>query len=93
MQALFGQPLWNVPFPQGWPDDDEAWAAPDSLLELLDAVSALAKRNAGDRDVSRLAAETLGPLLRPQTRQTVARAETRDAALALLIMSPDFLRR
>lgn len=93
MLFLFGQPLWNVPFPAGWPDEDETWAAPASLLELLDAVSALARRNAGDRNVPRLAEETLGPFLRARTRQTIERAETRDTALALLVMSPDFLRR
>ena len=93
MLNLFGQPLWNVPFPQGWPDDDEAWAASASLLELLDAVAALARRNGGDRNVARLADETLGSFLHPQTRRTVARAETPELALTLLLMSPDFLRR
>ena len=93
MLNLFGQPLWDVPFPQGWPDDDEAWAAPASLLELLDAMSALAARNAGDRSVTRLAGEVLGPQLHPSTRRAIERAETRSAALALLLMSPDFLRR
>lgn len=93
MLALFGQPLWNVPFPAGWPDDDEAWAAPASLLELLDAVAALAKRNAGDRNVLRLAEEAFGAPLHPQTQRAVARAETPEIALTLFLMSPDFLRR
>jgi uncharacterized protein (DUF1800 family) len=93
MLTLFGQPLWSVPFPAGWPDEDEAWAAPASLLELLDAVSALARRNAGDRNVLRLAEATLGPFLHQQTRRTIEQAATRDTALALLVMSPDFLRR
>lgn len=93
MLSLFGQPLWNVPFPKGWPDDDEAWAAPASLMELLDAVAVLARRNAGDRNVRQLADDTLGPLLDPRTRRAVARAENRETALALLLMSPDFLRR
>lgn len=93
MLSLFGQPLWNVPFPKGWPDDDEAWAAPASLMELLDAAAALARRSVGDRDVRQLADDTLGPLLDPRTRRAVARAENRETALALLLMSPDFLRR
>lgn len=93
MLSLFGQPLWNVPFPSGWPDDDDAWAAPASLLELLDAVAALARRNAGDRNVPRLADETIGAFLHPETRRTIERAETPEIALTLLLMSPDFLRR
>ncbi len=35
----------------------------------------------------------LGPLASPDTRQTVARAESRSQALALLVMAPEFLRR
>ena len=93
MLNLFGQPLWNVPFPSGWPDDDYAWAAPNALLELLSAVSTLSRRNAGDRNVLRLANDALGPFLGAQTRRTIERAETRDIGLSLLIMSPDFLKR
>ena len=35
----------------------------------------------------------LGPLASPETRLTVARAESRPQALALLVMAPEFLRR
>jgi uncharacterized protein (DUF1800 family) len=35
----------------------------------------------------------LGPLASADTRNTVARAETRNQAVALLVMSPEFLRR
>jgi uncharacterized protein (DUF1800 family) len=93
MLVLFGQPAWEVPFPSGWPDDDAAWAAPDNLLEMLDAVFALARRNAGDRDPSALADAVLGPLMGDPTRQAIRRAGSRDEALALLVMSPEFLRR
>jgi uncharacterized protein (DUF1800 family) len=93
MLTLFGQPLWDVPFPQGWPDDDEAWAPPAALFELLDAMSALSRRVAAGRNVPRLAEDALGPLLAPQTRQTLVRAETPEVALTLFLMSPDFLRR
>jgi uncharacterized protein (DUF1800 family) len=36
--------------------------------------------------------EGLGPLASNDTRQTVARAETRAQALTLLVMAPEFLR-
>ena len=93
MLNLFGQPVWSPNFPQGWSDDDDEWAAPSSLLELLDACAVLARRNAGDRNVSRLADETLGAFLHPRTRQAIARSETPEVALTLLLVSPDFLRR
>ena len=35
----------------------------------------------------------LGPLASPATRETIAHAESRSQALALLIMAPEFLRR
>jgi len=35
----------------------------------------------------------LGPLASAETRNTVARAESRAQALALLLMAPEFLRR
>jgi uncharacterized protein (DUF1800 family) len=34
-----------------------------------------------------------GEAVSPETRQTVARAETRQQAFALLLMSPEFQRR
>jgi len=37
--------------------------------------------------------ETLGPLASSETRQAVARAESRPQALALLFMAPEFQRR
>ena len=35
----------------------------------------------------------LGPLASIETRNTIARAETRAQALTLLLMAPEFLRR
>jgi uncharacterized protein (DUF1800 family) len=34
----------------------------------------------------------LGPLASAETRDTIARAESRPQALALLVMTPEFLR-
>jgi uncharacterized protein (DUF1800 family) len=35
----------------------------------------------------------LGPLATPETRLTMARAESKPQALAFLVMAPEFLRR
>jgi uncharacterized protein (DUF1800 family) len=37
--------------------------------------------------------ETIAPLTSAETRQTIARAESRLQALALLFMAPEFQRR
>ena len=44
-------------------------------------------------DCQDLVETALGPLASPETRQTVARAETRPQAIALLLMSAEFQRR
>ncbi len=88
-----GQPIWQVPSPKGWPDDDDAWMGPSAIRERLRIAERLA------RDVDRLtdpriaASDLLGPGLGEHTRQAIARAETREQGLELLVMSPEFLRR
>ena len=47
----------------------------------------------GDRDPVQLADAVLGPLMGDPTRQAIRRAGSREEALALLVMSPEFLRR
>jgi uncharacterized protein (DUF1800 family) len=37
--------------------------------------------------------EALGPLASAETRQTVARAESRQQAITLVLMAPEFQRR
>jgi uncharacterized protein (DUF1800 family) len=44
-------------------------------------------------DISELADKLLGSTLSKNTQQLVARAESRERALALLLMSPEFMRR
>jgi uncharacterized protein (DUF1800 family) len=93
--ALLGEPLWRPPAPQGFPDVEAAWT--DGLAMRLDVASAFALRALQDTgehlDPRLLIDEALGPLASSETRQTVARAESRAQALALLVMSPEFLRR
>jgi uncharacterized protein (DUF1800 family) len=44
-------------------------------------------------DPKELVETALGPLASPETRQAIARAETRPQAVALLLMSAEFQRR
>ncbi len=89
-QATLGEPLWRVPAPNGWPDSEAAWL--DGVPHRLDIANEFAAR-APAADPLALLELSLGPLASPDTRQTVARAESRRQALALLAMSPEFLRR
>jgi uncharacterized protein (DUF1800 family) len=90
---LLGQPLWSPAGPNGFSDTNAAWAAPEGMKLRLDISSQIATR-LGDgidpRDLLELAA---ADAVSPETRRTIERAESRQQALALLLMSPEFQRR
>jgi uncharacterized protein (DUF1800 family) len=93
LERQLGQPVWQPGAPAGWDDVAASWAAPDALLRRVEAAARLAGA-VGDR----LDARALGPKLIPgslssATAEQVARAESSESALALLLVSPDFLRR
>jgi uncharacterized protein (DUF1800 family) len=89
-QATLGEPLWRPPAPNGYPDTESAWL--DGVPHRLDVANDFAGRVPGADPLALLEA-SLGPLASSDTRQTVARAESRTQALALLVMTPEFLRR
>ncbi|MBR0646259.1 DUF1800 domain-containing protein [Plastoroseomonas hellenica] len=90
--GLLGQPLWQVPAPDGWPDTAPAWTAPEAMLRRVEWAHGVAGRFArlNARD---LAAELLGPLAAPATLAELARAGSARDALTLLLTSPEFQRR
>jgi uncharacterized protein (DUF1800 family) len=90
---LLGQPLWSPAGPNGFADTNAAWAAPEGLKLRLDISAQVASRlpdNVDPRDLLQLVAADAVSL---ETRQTIDRAESRQQALALLLMSPEFQRR
>jgi uncharacterized protein (DUF1800 family) len=90
-QASLGEPLWRPPAPNGWPDTEAAWI--DGLPHRLDIATEFANRFGGAKsDPLALLDQSLGPLASAETRQTIARAESRAQAFALLAMAPEFLR-
>jgi len=94
LMTVLGQPLWRPPSPAGWPDADEAFASPSGMRERLRVVERIAPRVAQRGDDPRSLAESLlGDVLSQETRQAIARAEAREQAVALLVMSPEFQRR
>jgi uncharacterized protein (DUF1800 family) len=89
-QVALGAPLWRPPAPNGYSDTEAAWI--DGIARRIDIATEFAGR-APHADPLGLLESGLGPLASPQTRNTVARAESRSQALALLVMAPEFLRR
>jgi uncharacterized protein (DUF1800 family) len=90
-QAFLSEPIWSPSAPQGFPDDEATWI--DGLGRRLDIANNFAERAAAAVDPSGILDTTLGLLATAETRQAVARAESRQQALALAFMSPEFQRR
>lgn len=92
--TAMGQMLWQPSGPNGYPDGNDSWATPEGIKTRIDVASGWGRQAAGSAPDPRLLVEqVLGPLASPETRQAVARAESKPQALALLLMSPEFQRR
>lgn len=91
-QATLGEALWRPLSPNGYPDTEAAWI--DGVPRRLDIAAGIAGLLAANNADPRAILESaLGPLASAETRDTIARAESRPQALALLVMAPEFLRR
>ncbi|MET3891232.1 uncharacterized protein (DUF1800 family) [Bosea sp. OAE506] len=89
-----GQPFWQPSGPNGYPDSNEAWASPEGIKTRIDVAAGWGRQAAGSvPDPRALTDDILGPLLSAETRQAVARADSKPQALALLLLSPEFQRR
>ena len=89
--TLLGEPLWRPPAPNGFSDMNDAWT--DGLAARLDIANRFARQIGEMIDPETVAEQSFGPLLSPDTRETIARAESRAQAVALLLMAPEFQRR
>src|SRR5258706_5345472 len=90
---LLGQPLWSPAGPHGFPDTNAAWAAPEGMKLRLDISAQVASRLANTIDPRDLLGLAAADAASPETRRTIERPESRQQALALLLISPEFQRR
>jgi uncharacterized protein (DUF1800 family) len=90
---VLGQPLWSPAGPNGFSDSNAAWAAPEGIKLRLDISAQIASRLADSIDPRDLLELVAADAASSETRRTVERAESRQQALALLLMSPEFQRR
>ncbi len=86
-------PLWEPPGPNGFPDTAADWASPEGLKLRLDVAAQIAHGFKGSDDPMALVEASAGPTLSAETREAVARAESREQGIALALMSPEFQRR
>jgi len=88
-----GQPVWRPRAPAGWDDVAASWAAPDALLRRVAISPCLVAPVADALDARKIGPILIPDSLAPSTAEQIARAESPTSALALLTVSPDFLRR
>jgi uncharacterized protein (DUF1800 family) len=88
-----GQPLWSPSGPNGFPDSNAAWAAPEGMKLRLDIAAQVASHTPDNVDPRELLEVVAADAASSETRRTIEGAESRQQALALLLMSPEFQRR
>jgi uncharacterized protein (DUF1800 family) len=90
---LLGQRIWCPGSPAGWPDRSADWDGASELLKRIEWADAVAQRVGPRRDARELAPQMLGDVLTAATREAIAHAESAAQAVALLLASPEFMRR
>ena len=87
-----GQPLWNAPLPNGWPDSIADWSGADAVMTRIDWAYTYAGRRHGAAGGTpgQLAQAALGPLLRPATVQAITQAGGPRAGLTVFLSAPEF---
>jgi uncharacterized protein (DUF1800 family) len=92
--AQMGQPAFTQPGPDGWADTADNWTGADALWKRLEWATVAAKQRAPyTPNPAGLAADILGPSLSARTLTEIKRAESPEQGLAMLLVSPEFLRR
>jgi uncharacterized protein (DUF1800 family) len=91
--GVLGQPVWRPGSPAGYDDTAESWAAPGALMRRGEIAQRISERAGATIDARTLAPQLLPGGVSPATATAIARAESPATALALLLASPEFLRR
>jgi uncharacterized protein (DUF1800 family) len=88
-----GQPTWKPGSPAGFDDIAASWAAPEALVRRVEVAQRLAERASSSVDPRAIAEKVLPGALGEATRTAIARAASPAEGLALLLVSPEFVRR
>ncbi len=87
-----GQQPFNAGSPAGYSDDEQDWLGASALMARIDwaaMVSGYSKRANAEKVMNRAIGKSVSQL----TYNSVMRAESRQQAMTLLLMSPEFQRR
>ena len=87
-----GQPVWDPGSPEGYKDAAGAWTGASALMRRVQMAEIIAK-HARLTDVRKLADDLFPGSLSANTEETLRWAESNEMGLALLLLSPEMLRR
>jgi uncharacterized protein (DUF1800 family) len=90
---LLGMPLWQPAGPNGFSDSSDAWSSPEGMKSRLDLAWFMGQRMRANAEPVAAMKAVLGDTASQETSQAIERAESREQALALLFMAPEFQRR
>jgi len=88
-----GQVPFSAPSPAGWGDRAEDWLAPEALMRRVEWLRKVAATLPSSLVPANFLEDVLGPVANAPLRTWVERAASPDAALALVLASPEFQRR
>lgn len=88
-----GQPVWKPGSPAGYDDIADSWISPNALLRRVELAQRLVALLADRADARTLVDKLLYGAVSKETRTAISRAESAVTGLALLLVSPEFLRR
>ena len=92
MLRELGQEVWTPGSPAGWDDRDASWTGANLLTRKVEAAERFARR-ARLKDVRELSEAALPGSLSPTTQRIIAGAESNEMGFALLMASPEMMRR
>ncbi len=87
-----GQPVWKPGQPSGFDDISSTWSSSDALMRRVEAAERLADRG-DDVDARALATRLFPDALSAASAEALRRAESPGQALALLLVTPEMMRR
>lgn len=90
--AELAQPIWRPGSPAGFDDVASSWASPNALVSRLQVARRFGDDLPGGVDAQKIAPGIL-PRLHPASAAALSKAGSRSDAVALLLVSPEFLRR
>jgi uncharacterized protein (DUF1800 family) len=92
--SAMGQRPYMPPGPDGWSDQQDMWLSPDGVWKRIEWAQLAGRALAGAiTQPDAYARSVFGDTLTPSTRSAIGRAESPAQGVALLLTSPEFMRR